>query len=519
MDNKYAHMIQTNFSLYGLVLSRELKVSLAKQLLKIPENKRESGLSRIIELILAQNLNDPHVRAEHIKIAIEEYLEPRKLKDTETVFNVIDGYDIPKLKYDISKEKFIIDNKNSYPETQYRSLVFKHRFELAWYKTLRHKQFLSSKFERQQTDKINLIPIEYLLSELRMGNVYVMGLITQLMEDQYYLEDTSGTVKIDLSETDFQDTFIMEGYIVIASGVYKDNVLYVKSINLPPIESSKSLRSDFNNANTFGGPHKISLKMSEKLRVHEWDNQDEMIVFIAELWLDVPHVLEKFNTVLNGYAAYPPIAFVLCGHFLSFSNITNVQALLIGFKNLVDIITQHRDVKESSKFVFVPGPHDLGSPKILPKPSLPKCIIEEVRKMLPNAIFTTNPCRIQYCTKEIVILREDMLTKMCRNALHFPKEEDFFKHFARAIISQSHLTPVPLQVVPIYWRYDHALQIFPTPDLIVIADNFKTYKTNYSDCYVINPGMFSKNNFLFQAYVPAINQIQDCQLPSDTNVA
>lgn len=91
--------------------------------------------------------------------------------------------------------------------------------------------------------------------------------------------------------------------------------------------------------------------------------------------------------------------------------------------------------------------------------------------------------------------------------------------FAKAIISQSHLTPMPLQVVPVYWKYDHALQIYPTPDLIVIADNFETYTTNYSDCYVINPGMFSKNNFSFQAYVPAINQIQDCQLPSDTNVA
>lgn len=132
---------------------------------------------------------------------MEECLEPYKLKDTETVFNVISGYNIPKIKYDISKKKFIIDNENSYPETQYKSLVFRHRFEMAWYKTLRHKQFMSSKFEKQQTNKTNLIPIEYLLSELKMGYVCVMGLITQLMEDQYYLEDIGGTVKIDLSNT------------------------------------------------------------------------------------------------------------------------------------------------------------------------------------------------------------------------------------------------------------------------------------------------------------------------------
>lgn len=227
----------------------------------------------------------------------------------------------------------------------------------------------------------------------------------------------------------------MEGCIVIVNGVYKDDILHIESISLPPIESSESFRSDFGDINTFGGPHKVSLKMSEKLQVHEEYNQDSMIVFIAELWLDMPNVLQKFKMILEGYADYPPIAFVLCGNFLSFpTNVTSAQALITGFKNLVDIIARYENLKKSSKLIFVPGPHDLGSPKILPKPPLPKCIIEEVTKVIPDAIFTTNPCRIQYCTKEIVVLREDMLTKMCRNALHFPKEEDFFKHVSSGLL-------------------------------------------------------------------------------------
>lgn len=227
----------------------------------------------------------------------------------------------------------------------------------------------------------------------------------------------------------------MEGCIIIVNGIYKDNMLHVKTVSFPPIELSESSRSDFGDSNTFGGPHNLSLKMSEKLQVHEETNQDGMIVFIAELWLDIPNVLQKFKTVLEGYMDYPPVAFVLCGHFLSFpTNVTSAQALITGFKNLVDMITNYDVVKESSKFVFVPGPQDLGSPNILPKPPLPKCIIEEVTKEIPNAIFTTNPCRIQYCTKEIVVLREDMLTKMCRNALRFPKEENFFKHVSNVIM-------------------------------------------------------------------------------------
>jgi len=416
---------------------RDLRASLAKRLLTIPEGEREAWLNRIIELILAQNLSDPHVSVEHVKIAIEECLEPNKLKDTETVFNVIDAYDVPRIKFDISRRKFIIDDESSrISEARYKSLIFKHRFEMMWHRTLRHKEFLSSRFEKRDTGKKSnpMIPIECLLSEQQSGKVRVMGLLTQLREDEYHLEDTSGTVRIDLTDTDFQDTFVMEGCIAIASGVYKDGTLHVEKIDFPPIESSESSRSDFGDANTFGGPSKLSLKMSEKLQVHEESNQDGMIVFIAELWLDVPNVLQKFKTVLEGYTDYPPVAFVLCGHFLSSpTNAASAQVLANGFKNLADIIARYASLKESSRFVFVPGPQDLGSPKIFPKPRLPKCIVEQMTKTLPNAIFTTNPCRIQYCTKEIVVLREDMLTKMCRNALRLPRKEHF-KHVSVAAV-------------------------------------------------------------------------------------
>jgi len=408
---------------------RDLRASLAKRLLTIPEGERETWLNRIIELILAQNLSDPHVGVKHVKIAIEECLEPNKLKDTETVFNVIGAYDVPKIKFDVSRRKFIIDDESSpISEARYKSLIFRRRYEMLWHRTLRQKQFLSSRFEKQDTVQTNLIPIECLLSEQRSGKVRVMGLLTQLREDEYHLEDTSGTVRIDLSDTDFQDTFVMEGCIAIASGVYKDGVLRVKNLDLPPIESSETSRSDFGDVNTFGGPSKLSLRMSEKLQVYEESNQDGMIVFIAELWLDAPNVLQKFKMVLEGYMDYPPVAFVLCGHFLSSpKNASSARVLAHGFKNLADIIAQYANLKESSRFVFVPGPQDLGSPKIFPKPPLPKCIVERFVETLPNAIFTTNPCRIQYCTKEIVVLREDMLTKMCRNALRLPKEEHF-KH-------------------------------------------------------------------------------------------
>ncbi|XP_054011189.1 DNA polymerase epsilon subunit 2 [Hylaeus anthracinus] len=517
-DEKLIKTVQSTFSLYGLVLSRKLSVSLAKELLNVEEDERKNWLTQIVEQVLAQNLNDPHVTVEHLKLAIEECVRPDTLKATETVLNVIDAFEIPKIKYDLSEKKFVLSTvmPDLYPEAQYKTSLFKERFELLWYRTLRHELFIPPKLGERKDNWIELVPIESLLSESKMGSVYVMGLLTQLTEGQYYLEDTGGTIKVDLRKANFQDGLIMEASIVIASGDYRDGTLHVEDIGFPPAESSTNSCADFGDANVFGGSHNRSLKLSEKLKNYEQSNKDGMIVFVSEMWLDDAIVLHKFRTMLEGYSEYPPIAFVLCGHFLSFpANITSIQKLKDGFKELADLILQYPAIKESSKFIFVPALEDVGAPKILPRSPLPKNLTEYFRKNIPGAIFATNPCRIQYCTKEIVVLREDILTKMCRNTLHFPQEGNIYDHYAKSIICQSHLTPLSLSIIPVYWKYNHALHLHPTPDVIVVADKFEAYATEYSNCHVINPGLFPKNDHSFKVYVPSLDIIEHCAIPKD----
>lgn len=87
--------------------------------------------------------------------------------------------------------------------------------------------------------------------------------------------------------------------------------------------------------------------------------------------------------------------------------------------------------------------------------------------------------------------------------------------YAKTIICEAHLAPIVLPVQPIYWKHDNAMQLFPTPDLVVVADKFEAYVTKYSDCSVMNPGSFSKNNYQFKAYFPADNAIEDCEMSND----
>lgn len=73
-----------------------------------------------------------------------------------------------------------------------------------------------------------------------------------------------------------------------------------------------------------------------------------------------------------------------------------------------------------TNFVFIPGPNDPWGDSILPRPPIPKSLTEAVQRKVPRAIFSTNPCRIKYCSRELVIVRDDLLAKMQRNAVIKP---------------------------------------------------------------------------------------------------
>lgn len=55
---------------------------------------------------------------------------------------------------------------------------------------------------------------------------------------------------------------------------------------------------------------------------------------------------------------------------------------------------------------------------------------------------------------------------------------------------------------PIHWQYDHALRLWPMPDLLVLADRTDQYSWRYEDCLVLNPGQFTAD-FSFVVYRPA----------------
>lgn len=68
------------------------------------------------------------------------------------------------------------------------------------------------------------------------------------------------------------------------------------------------------------------------------------------------------------------------------------------------------------------------------------------------------------------------------NYVFFP-----INQFAKSVVSQAHLCPLPLHVCPVYWAYDCGLRLYPLPDLVVCADKFDPFVSTNTDCTVMNP--------------------------------
>ncbi|CAM4641590.1 unnamed protein product [Leuciscus chuanchicus] len=267
----------------------------------------------------------------------------------------------------------------------------------------------------------------------------------------------------------------------------------------------------YGNINFFGGPSTTAVKASAKLKQLEEENEDAMFVMVSDVWLDSVEVLEKIHTMFSGYSAMPPTCFIFCGNFSSAPYGRNqLQTLKDSFKALADLICEFPSIHNSSRFVFVPGPEDPGPGAVLPRPPLAEHLTEEFRERVPFSVFTTNPCRIQYCSQEMVVIREDLVNKMCRNCVRLPSSSlDIPSHFVKTILSQGHLTPLPLYVCPVYWAYDYALHVYPVPDVIVFADKYDPFNVSNTDCMCINPGSFPKSGFSFKVYYPSNRTVED----------
>lgn len=357
----------------------------------------------------------------------------------ESVFSVVNAFDIPKYKYDIERKKYMLEKtaRNLLPNAKVRSEFLINRYTLLWQRTSRHELF-SATIAGTSTDvkKFQLRKVEYLLSSSVANDLVVLGLLSKLTENKYFIEDPTGSVPVDLSKVQYHSGFFCEGSYVLIEGNYVDGVLKAFGMGFPPVEAAASSRAYFGSLNTWGGPATTLLKNSAALLAIERDNTEATIVFLADCWLDDPVVFEKLQTLFIGYNESPPVAIIMMGPFLR--NARNLFQL----KNKLHAFAEHianncPAIKKETDIVLVPALEDPAAPVILPRAPLPEQICTDLKRLLPRTVLATNPCRLQYCTQQIVICRADLITKLCRNTINFPQDGKLEDHVSIDEISVS----------------------------------------------------------------------------------
>ena len=477
-------------------------------------------LDRVIEAAQQQDLKSAILGRDIIEKAVDECNEASD-NDTEKALVVIDAFSIPAFTYNSDKKKFFPKkgSSNLYGGAADKAALWKERYSIVHQATLRHELFAvpaSGTNPKHQNSRFQLKTIEYLLSTSGSSTkVLVLGMLVQIVEGKYHLEDPSGTVEVDISSTQFQNGLFTENSLVLAEGIYEDGVFHSSAIGFPPPEPASRSRAHHGNTNFFGGPLTTCAQTSGKLQAMEKQHFHEMFVFLADVFLDDEHVMSKLKMLFEGYSKSPPIAFVFMGNFSSapFGSARN-ENMARGFDALADVITAFPPLLEKSQFLFVPGSADPSPGNILPQPPLPSSITQGLADKVPSAVFCTNPCRIQFCTQEIVVFREDLLNKLCRNYVKFPNASvDMSQHLVKTLLSQAHLCPLPLHVRPVYWQCDHALRLYPLPDLIVLGDYSAPFTVTEAGCTIVNTGSFPHNGFEFKAYFTGTRKVDDSALP------
>ncbi|KAL9552178.1 hypothetical protein PS6_004621 [Mucor atramentarius] len=434
---------------------------------------------------------------------------PTEKVDVTQHFHVVDAFQLPKLVYDELTRSFqkSKDHPTLLPEASEKGNMYRERYKLVKQRLLRNENFCPPNMsDASNSDIIKITPIKALIGHDEEEFV-MFGMLTQVEEGKLHLEDEDAHIELIMQEAEYDYGLFTDGAFVLVEGMYRDHKFYVKEINLPPAEPREMTDALFSHVDFMGLPKPL---VDEKLlKIEETTNQDITFVILSDLYLDQPKVMAALRIIFEGYAAAQvPLAFIMIGNFSSKSFVyagSDSDEYKDNFSALADLISEFPDLATHSNWVFVPGPKDPWAGKSLPQSPILPSFVSRVKQKARKVTFTTNPCRIRYCTQDIVIFREDWLQKLWRNTLlstNLEQDPDPIRHFVHTIVDQGHLSPLPLSIKPVSWAFDNALRLYPLPHALIIADKCENYGITYEGTHCINPGSFPNSDFTWTVYYP-----------------
>ena len=166
-----------------------------------------------------------------------------------------------------------------------------------------------------------------------------------------------------------------------------------------------------------------------------------LFIIVSNLHLDSPALLRNFRSLLEGFleSGSIPAMFILMGNFCSKpfgANRLDRDSYKAQMDALAACFEAFPDVASQTHVVLVPGPHDPGSPKILPRSPIPSYFTQSLARVLPYFTSASNPCRLRFFTQEIVIFRGDMTGRLQRRSL-IPSSPSYMPSYEHVSVDRS----------------------------------------------------------------------------------
>ena len=162
----------------------------------------------------------------------------------------------------------------------------------------------------------------------------------------------------------------------------------VQAIALPPAETRDETLVAMGIVDPFGnGTRQQGMQQMQEL---EAASHDSLFVVMSDVLLDKPLVMEKLQSVFEGYELYDtdPL-FILMGPFTSKPYLSDEArpAIQSAFQNLANVICTCPRLAKNAKFLLVPNAEDPGIGSILPRRALPAQFVKDLQKKVKSICF------------------------------------------------------------------------------------------------------------------------------------
>jgi DNA polymerase epsilon subunit 2 len=244
------------------------------------------------------------------------------------------------------------------------------------------------------------------------------------------------------------------------------------------------------------------------------EDEEPTFVILSDVHLDQPRVLQQLEALLATYENYSPSRLPLFVFMGNFSSSTTRTAPPLD--ELATVLSAFANLSKHAHFVLVPGPND-SAQQVLPLPPL-----SAKMPRVAHVHWATNPSRIYYKGREVALFCYNVLHTLQRKQICLPvvpqssaetdlndsmddeekssHERHLHQRLVRTLLDQGHLLPV--QGIPVFWNYDHALRLYPLPDALILGgDAVKDgFHEVYGGCDVVHAGSLANDSGNYAIY-------------------